>query len=79
PKDATGGFLIDWDGSADLTVYDQGEEQSTGQYAPARWSFEVRMPYIPTDNNDYIDLEELNLDPLVGTLEDFKLKFTYTP
>lgn len=77
-KDSTGGFLIDWDGSADLTAYDQAQEESTGQYAPARWSFNVNMPYIPTDNNDYVDLSQLNLTVNENTLELFKLQFDYT-
>lgn len=79
PKDPIGGFLIDWDGNFDLTVYDQESEQSTGQYAPARWSFSVNMPYIPTDNNDYVDLEELNLKVTEDDLTLFETLFKYTP
>ena len=79
PRDSTGGFLIDWSGSADLTMYDQDQEDSTGQYAPARWSFNVEMPFIPTDNNDYVDLDQLNLTVTDDSLELFKVQFNYTP
>lgn len=73
------GHYVDWDGSMDLTVYDQDEEQTTGQYAPARWTMNVNMPFIPVDNNDFSDLEELNLSVSDDDLALFALRFNYTP
>lgn len=68
------GFVIDRNLNFSLTYYDQQNEQATGQYAPARWSFNVNMPFIPNDKRVYNDLEELNVD-----LEKYALRFTYTP
>ena len=78
-KDPDNGFLIDRNINFDLTMYDQENEQATGQYAPARWSFVVQMPYIPTDNNDYNNLTELNIQVKDETLDLYALQFTYTP
>ena len=69
---------IDFDLNFNLSYYDQENEQSTGQYAPARWSFTVRMPFTPVDNNTYIDLEELNIDIDGDLAELYSLKFTYS-
>lgn len=77
--DPTYGQYIDWDGSLDLTVYDQEQEQSTGQYAPARWTFNVSMPFIPVDNHDFPSLEELSLSVSDDDLALFALQFNYTP
>lgn len=72
------GFLIDrGDTDFTLTYYDQENEQSAGQYAPARWTFAVQMPFIPTDNNDEIDLTEINVSVKDETLEQYALRFTY--
>jgi len=79
PKDSEQGFIIDLISDFTLTYYDQINEQATGQYAPARWSFVVNMPFIPTDNNDYVDLEELNVSVSDETLELYAMKFNYTP
>lgn len=73
------GFVIDRNIDFTLTYYDQENEQATGQYAPARWSFTVKMPYIPTDNNDYNDLTELNISVKEEDLEDYALRFNYSP
>ena len=74
------GFPIDrQDTNFNLTYYDQENEAATGQYAPARWSFTVQLAFIPTDNNDEIDLTELNVSVLDETLEQYALRFTYTP
>ena len=73
-RDVDGGILIDRSLAFSLTYYDQQNEQATGQYAPARWNFNVNMPFIPNDKRTYIDLEELNV-----TLEQYALRFTYTP
>jgi len=78
-KDSNQGCIIDLISDFTLTYYDQVSEQSTGQYAPARWSFDVNMPFIPTDNNDYTDLEELNVSVSDETLSLYELKFNYTP
>ncbi|KKM18071.1 hypothetical protein LCGC14_1669390 [marine sediment metagenome] len=75
-KDSEFGFPIDRE-NADfsLTYYDQENEQSTGQYAPARWTLIVQLAFIPTDNNTYNALTELNVS--LEDLTDFSLKFTY--
>lgn len=73
-RDVEGGIIIDHNLDFTLTYYDQENEQATGQYAPARWSFNVKMPFIPEDKRVYTDLEELNVD-----LEKFALRFNYTP
>ena len=71
--------MIDRSLSFSLTYYDQENEQATGQYAPARWTVTVQMPFIPVDNNDYNDLEELNVSVKDEMLEQYALKFEYTP
>ena len=75
-KDPEFGFPIDRE-NADfsLTYYDQENEQATGQYAPARWTLIVQLAFIPTDNNTYNALTQLNVS--LKDLELFKLKFTY--
>ena len=73
-RDVDGGIIIDRNLAFSLTYYDQENEQSTGQYAPARWNFNVAMPFIPNDKRVYIDLDELNV-----TLEQYALRFNYTP
>lgn len=57
-----------------LVMYSQEREETTGQYAPARWSFQVSLPYVPMDHQEIADLEELNV-----ALEQFAVKYTYTP
>ncbi len=61
-----------------LSVYDQEGQNSSKQYAPARWSFTVEMAYIPTDNNDYNDLEELGVTVTIDDLDSFSQEFDYT-
>ena len=75
-KDPNGGFPIDRE-NADftLTYYDQENEQATGQYAPARWTFIVQLAFIPIDDNVYNALTELNVS--LEDLTEFSLKFTY--
>lgn len=77
-KDPDKGFPIDRDLNFDLNYYDQEGEQATGQYAPARWSFTVKMPFIPVDDRDYDDLEELNIAVSDESLELFAMRFNYT-
>ena len=75
-KDSEFGFPIDRENTDfTLTYYDQENEQSTGQYAPARWTLIVQLAFIPTDNNTYNALTELNVS--LEDLTDFSLKFTY--
>ncbi len=76
-KDPDFGFLIDRE-NADftLTYYDQENEQATGQYAPARWTLIIQLAFIPTDNNIYNELTELNVS--LEDLTEFSLKFTYS-
>lgn len=71
------GFLIDRSLNFNLTYYDQENEQSTGQYSPARWDFAPSLPFIPVDNNLYRNLEELNLSVKDETLELFAAQFIY--
>ena len=79
-EDPVYGFPIDRsDADLTLTYYDQENEQASGQYAPARWGFTVQLAFIPTDNNVYNDLEELNVSVKDDTLEQYALRFTYTP
>lgn len=61
-----------------LSYYDQENEQATGQYAPARWSFNVKTPFYPEDKRDYVDLSELNVDINDDLAELYKLKFNYS-
>ena len=76
-KDPDFGFPIDRE-NADftLTYYDQENEQATGQYAPARWTLIVQLAFIPTDNNTYNELIQLNVS--LEDLTQFSLKFTYS-
>jgi hypothetical protein len=76
-KDSTGGFLIDRDINFTLTYYDQESAEASGQYAPARWTFNVMMPFIPEDKRTYYDLDVLNLSVKKDDLENFALQFTY--
>jgi len=73
------GHLIDRNLNFSLTYYDQENEQATGQYAPARWTFTVNMPFIPQDKREYPELSELNLAVKDDTLEQYSLRFDYTP
>lgn len=77
-EDPDNGFPIDKENTNfNLTYYDQENEQATGQYAPARWTFTVQLAFIPVDNNDYNDLEELNVQVKDDTLDLYALRFTY--
>ena len=61
-----------------LTYYDQQNEESTGQYAPARWSFNVKFPFYPQDKGNYVNLSELNVTINDDLAELYKLKFNYS-
>jgi len=78
-KDPDHGWPIERDNNFSLTYYDQENENVTGQYAPARWSFNVRSVFIPEDKREYLDLSELNVTVKDEMLEQYALKFNYTP
>jgi len=77
-RDPDYGFPIERKSDFTLTYYDQEATNATGQYAPARWSFTVAMPFIPNDERTYYDLDELNLTVKDDTLNLYSLKFDYT-
>lgn len=77
-EDPDFGWPIDKeDANFNLTYYDQENEQATGQYAPARWTFTVQLAFIPTDNNEYNALTELNIQVKENDLDQFAMRFTY--
>jgi hypothetical protein len=61
-----------------LQIYPQEDEQATGQYAPARWSFTVGVPFIPQEGPDLPAFDELNIE-MKQLLESWGAKFTYPP
>lgn len=69
--------MIDRNMDFSLTYYSQESEESTGQYAPARWTFTVMLPFIAQDKREYLDLTELNVSVSDETLDLYKLKFNY--
>lgn len=75
--DPTYGHMIDRNINFSLTYYDHENLESTGQYAPARWSFDVMMPFIPVDKREYPDLSELNITVKKDDLDNFAARFTY--
>lgn len=87
PPDPTYGHIIDRNQNFSLTYFDQESEQTTGQYAPARWTFSVFMPFIPKDlrqfpgldPGEYPELTEVNVSVKDDSLEQFALRFDYTP
>ena len=60
-----------------LTISNQGDDQTVGVFAPARWSFDVVLPFTATDNGPTSDMTELNIT-LEKVLEDIQLKYTYS-
>jgi len=54
-----------------LMMYSHEREEATGQYAPARWAFEVTLPYDPEDSAAGT-LADLNVD-----LGEFAARYTY--
>ena len=77
-KDPDSGWPIDRENTDfTLTYYDQENEQATGQYAPARWTFIVQLVFVPVDDNVYAALTELNISVKDDTLEQYALRFTY--
>lgn len=45
-----------------LQIYTQEGNQESGNYAPARWTFEVLLSYNPVDDGILVALTEINLD-----------------
>jgi len=77
-KDPDFGWPIDRENiDFTLTYYDQENEQATGQYAPARWTFIVQLVFVPVDDNVYAAITELNVSVKDDTLEKYALRFTY--
>jgi hypothetical protein len=62
---------------ATLQIYSQEREESIGQYAPARWTFAVAMPYYPEESTDGVALSELNIE-FSRALESWGLKYSYS-
>ena len=60
-----------------LTISNQGEDMTVGVFAPARWSFDVLIPYYASDNGPTAYLTNLNLT-LNRAIEDMELKYTYS-
>lgn len=71
------GQYIDRNINFNLTYYDQEGEQKSMQYAPARWAFDVYMPFIPEDKGVYPDLEITGTEVKKGDLDSFAALFTY--
>lgn len=60
-----------------LTISNQGDDRSVGVFAPARWSFDVMIPYYASDNGPTANLTTLNLT-LNRAIEDMALQYTYS-
>ena len=58
-----------------LTLYPQEGSQDAGNYAPARWSFTVDLPYYAEDDGATVAIEELNVS--FDAAEPWGLKYTY--
>jgi hypothetical protein len=76
--DTDGDPLIEKGADLTLQIYDQENEQVTGQYAPARWSLTVNMPFIPTDDNSLLNLEEIGVQVKEDDLDVWAVEFAYT-
>jgi len=63
-------------GAATLTLYPQEGEDSTGNYAPARYSFEVTASYVPADDATVAALTEIDL-VFNQALDDWACKYVY--
>ena len=59
-----------------LQIYNQDGAQETGNYAPARWTLEVVLPFYPSDDGTTVAISELNLT-FKQALEDMGLKYVY--
>lgn len=54
-----------------LLIYSQEREEVAGQYAPARWTFRVGLPYFPAEA-ETIDMTQLDVN-----LQQFAVRYTY--
>lgn len=59
-----------------LQIYNQDGAQETGNYAPARWTLEVVLPFYPEDDGTTVAMTELNLT-FKQTLESWGIKYVY--
>ena len=55
-----------------LQIYTQEGTQESGNYAPARWTFSVNLPYKPEDDAVLVPLTEINTD-----MQKYATKHTY--
>ena len=61
---------------ASLNIYNAEGQESTGCYAPARWSLTVDLAYEPDDDATTVAMTELNLT-WKDTLESWASRYTY--
>lgn len=61
---------------ARLQIYDQDGSQDTGCYAPARFSFDVSIPYNPADDGPTVAVSEINVK-FDESIEKWSLKYVY--
>lgn len=54
-----------------LLIYSQEREEVNGQYAPARWTFRVGLPYFPAEA-ETTDMTQLDVN-----LQQFAVRYTY--
>jgi hypothetical protein len=60
-----------------LTINNQGDDQTVGVFAPARFSFDVLLAYNAADNGVTFELDT-NTVTMEKTLEDIALTFSYS-
>ncbi len=60
-----------------LQLYPQEGTQDSGNYAPARWSFTVDLPFYAEDDGPTVDMEEMNVTFQAD--EPWGLKYTWRP
>lgn len=61
---------------ARLQVYDHDGAEDTGIYAPARFTFDISVPYSPEDDGTLTAVSEINVT-FDEALEDWSLKYVY--
>jgi hypothetical protein len=62
--------------SPSLQMYSQEAEATYGQYAPARWTFDLNLPYYPADDAALVKITEINV-AFEQALETWSLKYKY--
>lgn len=60
-----------------LTMNNQGDDQTVGVFAPARWSFDVTLAYNAADNGTTFNLTD-NTVTMQQALEDIEIHYTYS-